>query len=112
MLTGAWPQPMLDGWIRQQARTHADPQRRALVLGGAGALGLAAFGGVLAAATAGIGRALHRPASAATARAAPATAGTPAAAPPSSSPRPSAASAPGRHIATAGTVAPGEAVRF
>ena len=107
LLAGMWPEPSLDGWIRARARADPDPQRRALLLGGASALGLAAAGGVAAGMTAAVGRALHR------------STQTTSAAPRSSSPQPlprpataSTSAAPGRHIATAAQVSPGHAVRF
>ena len=59
LLRGAWDGPTVDAWIRARAAHDADPGRRALVLGGAGAAALAVTGGVIGAATAGIGRALH-----------------------------------------------------
>src|SRR3954452_5424066 len=52
LLAGAWPAPTLDDWIQSRARRDADPGRRALVLGGAGAVSLAAFAGVLGGVTA------------------------------------------------------------
>ena len=107
LISGSWPAPTLDGWIRRRARTDPDPQRRALVIGGASAVGLAAFTGVLAAMTAGIGRALHR----ATPSAAPAPT-TPKPTPTSTTAGNAGGSLPGRHIATAAQVAPGDAVRF
>ena len=60
LLRGAWDGPTVDAWIRARAARDPDPARRALVLGGVGAAALAVTGGVLGAATAGIGRALHR----------------------------------------------------
>ena len=83
LLRGAWDSPTVDAWIRSRASHDPDPARRSLVLGGAGAAVLALTGGVVGAATAGIGRALHR---------SPATSATP---PPS--PRPTHHSAAGGH---------------
>src|SRR3954453_18785102 len=60
LIAGAWPEPSLDGWIRSRASADEDPGRRALVLGGAFALGIAAVAGVAATLSAVIGRALHR----------------------------------------------------
>lgn len=110
LLAGAWPEPSLDGWIRRTARSSPDPQRRALVLGGAGAAGLAAFGGILAALTAGLGRAFHH-------------SGAPAAGqiskqPTTSQRQPKATTpaggkpAPGKAIVAAAKMPPGEALRF
>ena len=107
LIAGAWPPPTVDAMIRARARGAFDPQRRTVVLGGAGALGLAVFTGVLAGMTAAIGRALHTTASAAPARRA---SGRSAAPHPSSSP--SGKAVRGRHIATAAQLAPGAAVRF
>ena len=67
LLRGTWDGPTVDAWIRARAAHDPDPARRALVLGGAGAAALAVTGGVIAAATAGLGRALHRSAPAAAA---------------------------------------------
>jgi thiosulfate dehydrogenase [quinone] large subunit len=116
LLAGAWPEPTLDGWIRQRARRDPDPQRRALVLGGAGALGLAALAGVTATLTAVIGRALHRDNNAGSASAiTPTTPGptqTPAAT--ASTPGSTAPTTqlPGRHIVAAADVPVGRAFRF
>src|SRR5437764_873291 len=40
LIAGRWPAPTADGLITRQARRHPDPQRRALVLGGAGVVTL------------------------------------------------------------------------
>jgi len=118
LIAGTWPEPSLDGWIRSQSRRDPDPQRRALVLGGAGALGLAALAGVFATLSAVIGRALHQDSTAHSAAAditptTPSPPQTPAAA---ASTPPSAAAAgqqlPGRHIVAAADVPAGRAIRF
>jgi thiosulfate dehydrogenase [quinone] large subunit len=120
LIADAWPAPTLDGWIRARSRHDPDPQRRALVLGGAGALALAALTGVSAALTALIGRSLHGSSGAGST----ATIGgpTPAALPPSapvSSSTPTtppsthaAAPLPGRHIVAASDLPAGRALRF
>ena len=121
LIADAWPAPTLDAWIRARAAHDPDPQRRALVLGGAGALTLAALTGTLAGLTALIGRSLHGDSSAAGATA---TIGGPS---PSESPSAStsavttpstaesthaAAQLPGRHIVAAADLPPGRAMRF
>ena len=127
LIADAWPAPTLDAWIRARARHGPDPQRRALVLGGAGALTLAAIAGVSAALTALIGRSLHSDSG----TGATATIGgpSPADSTPSSSPSaPSAtesaaaspaaesthaaAALPGRHIVAASDLPAGRALRF
>src|SRR6185312_12384514 len=60
LIAASWPEPTLDGWNRSRARRDPDPDRRALVLGGAGELGLAALAAVSATLAAAIGRALHK----------------------------------------------------
>ena len=118
LIAGAWPEPTLDGWIRSRARTDPDPQRRALVLGGAGALGLAAFAGIAATLSAVIGRALHQNnagSSAAVTTGTPAGPAAPATPAASASTEKSAAASgqlPGRHIVAASDLPPGRAVRF
>jgi thiosulfate dehydrogenase (quinone) large subunit len=117
LIAAAWPDPSMDGWIRTRTRRDPDPQRRALVLGGAGALGLAALAGVAATLDAVIGRALHASSTSGSTAASitPATpipSRTPAAAastPPSTA---AAAPLPGRHIVAAADVPTGRAVRF
>lgn len=59
LIAGRWSGWTVDDWIRQRARTDADPQRRALLLGGTAAVGLAVAGGLLGGLTAVIGRALN-----------------------------------------------------
>src|SRR3954470_8528533 len=59
LLAATWPGPTADGWIANRARADTDPHRRALVLGGVGAVLLAVAAGSLAAVTAAVGRALH-----------------------------------------------------
>ena len=112
LISGSWPEPSVDGWIRSVARRDPDPQRRSLVLGGAGAVGLAAFTGVAAAMTAVIGRALNNgggpaaltgPTAKASATARPGTSATPGA---------GSGGPPGRHIVAAADVPAGRAVRF
>lgn len=115
LIAGAWPEPTLDGWIRRRAATDADPQRRALVLGGAGALALAAFAGVAAAVTATVGRALNSGSGSGTAALTP-TQNNPQPAPkdssPASRPKTQQTNLPGRHVAAASDVPPGRAVQF
>lgn len=119
LISGRWPAPTLDAWIRQRARTDPDPHRRALMLGGAGALTLAAFGGALAGITAAVGRALnHGGSQAALSSGQPLVQTTPSStttnAPhaKTSSPASGAGNAPGRHIVNASDVPTGRAVRF
>jgi thiosulfate dehydrogenase [quinone] large subunit len=114
LLAGGWPDPTLDGRIARRAETALDPRRRALVLGGGGALALAGGVGALAALTAGIGRALHR--STATADGVTATPARPpspagSSAQPTTSATPTAAP-PGRLISSAAGLPPGRALRF
>ena len=122
LISDSWPAPTLDRWIHARARHDPDPQRRALVLGGAGALTLAALTGTAAALTALIGRSLHGDSSTnATATiggptpndspAPSAAESTPAAAPTEASSS-HAASLPGRHIVAASDLPPGRALRF
>ena len=59
LIAGKWPDPTLDSVLRRRAVQTTDPHRRQLVLGGAGAVGLAVFTGALAGVTAAVGRALH-----------------------------------------------------
>jgi thiosulfate dehydrogenase (quinone) large subunit len=112
LLAGAWPGPTVDGWIASRSRTDPDPQRRALVLGGTGALVLAAAAGSLAGITAVVGRALHPE----TASADPSPRGraTRSRARPSSSAASGSGSksVPGREIARVSDVPPGSAARF
>jgi thiosulfate dehydrogenase (quinone) large subunit len=121
LIADAWPAPTLDGWIRSRARHDADPHRRVLVLGGAGAMALAALTGVAAALTALIGRSLHDDTggtSAATSIGGPSPSGsTPesaAASTPESTPASAQASSqlPGRHLVAVSELPPGRAVRF
>ena len=121
LISDSWPAPTLDAWIRARARHDPDPQRRALVLGGAGALTLAALTGTAAALTALIGRSLHGDSG--TGAAATVGGSTPTV-PPSTAPHPStaashaetstsrAAALPGRHIVAASDLPPGRALRF
>jgi thiosulfate dehydrogenase [quinone] large subunit len=122
LIADAWPAPTLDGWIRARTRHDPDPQRRALVLGGAGAMALAALTGISAALTALIGRSLHGSrggASTATIGGPSPSDSTPtsspsapesAAASPAESTR--AAALPGRHIVAASDLPAGRALRF
>ena len=123
LIADAWPAPTLDSWIKTRARHDPDPQRRALVLGGAGALVLAAFAGVAAALTALIGRSLHTDST--TGATASIGGSTPDSPTPSSSPTSptspapttaestqAAASLPGRHIVAASDLPAGRAMRF
>ena len=117
LIAGAWPEPSLDGWIRSRARHDADPQRRALVLGGAGALALAALTGIAATLSAVIGRALNTggTSSASAATFTPTTPAPSHPAPSATAANPSkapAAQLPGRHIVAAADVPPGRAFRF
>lgn len=121
LIAGAWPEPTLDGWIRTRARTDADPQRRALVLGSAGALAIAAFAGVAAAVTATLGRALNHGTTGGTNSLTPTGSAPPSSAPTAQQTSPakqkqqqptSSSQLPGRHIATASDVPPGRAVQF
>ena len=112
LLAGAWPGLTADGWIATRARADVDPQRRALVLGGAGALVLAAAAGALAGITAAVGRALHGGnASAASSRG-----GTPT--PDTSVSRSTlksksqSQSPPGRELVAVSALPPGRALRF
>jgi thiosulfate dehydrogenase (quinone) large subunit len=112
LLAGAWPGLTADEWIVSRARGDADPQRRALVLGGAGAVALAVAAGVLGGITAAVGRALHGDATAAGAPARGPSTKRPASrsSSPDSGGQPQAA--PGREIAAVSDVPPGRAVRF
>jgi thiosulfate dehydrogenase (quinone) large subunit len=116
LIADAWPEPTLDGWIRSRARQDADPQRRALVLGGAGALVLAALTGIFASLTALIGRSLHD--AGGTGAAATVSGPSPTGSTPGSAPASAPASAqpsgqlPGRHLVAASELPPGRAVRF
>jgi thiosulfate dehydrogenase (quinone) large subunit len=112
LLAGAWPGVTADDWIATRASGDTDPRRRALVLGGIGAVVLAATAGTLAAVTAAVGRALHSDRT---------TAGgvistTPA--PDSTTPEPTASSSaageqlPGRHLVAAGALPVGHAITF
>ena len=116
LIAGAWPEPSLDGWIRSHAGRDPDPERRALVLGGAGALGLAAIAAVSATLSAVIGRALNNGSSSTSAAAFTPTTPSPAqpspgttAASPAQTP---ASQLPGKHIVAAADVPPGRALRF
>ena len=124
LIADSWPAPTLDTWIRARARHDPDPQRRALVLGGAGALALAAFAGISAALTALIGRSLHGASGSTgtatlggpspvdpTSSATPSTPESPAASPTAESTH-AAAQLPGRHIVAASDLPPGRAMRF
>jgi thiosulfate dehydrogenase [quinone] large subunit len=116
LIAGSWPEPSLDGWIRARAKRDPDPQRRALVLGGAGALALAALAGIAATLSAVIGRALNNgsPSSSA-ATFTPTTPQPTQPAPGTTAASPSSAPAsklPGKHIVAASEVPPGRAVRF
>ena len=109
LLAGAWPGLTADGWIANRARTDVDPQRRALVLGGAGALVLAALAGTLAGITAAVGRALHGGTAAAASSGAGADPTPSASASPSTS---QAQSPPGRELVAVSELPPGRALRF
>jgi thiosulfate dehydrogenase (quinone) large subunit len=115
LLAGSWPGWTADGWIASRARGDADPRRRTLVLGGVGALVLAATAGALAGITAAVGRALHGDAASSTT-----SLGVP---PPSPSPsRPASPSEspagpqqppdPGRELVAVNDLPPGRALRF
>jgi len=116
LIAGAWPAPSLDGWIRSRARRDPDPQRRALVLGGAGALGLGALAAISATLSAVIGRALNNGTASTTAATFTPTTPHP------TQPTPTATAGnathaparqlPGKHIVSASDVPPGRAVRF
>ena len=124
LIANKWPEPTLDGWIRSRARHDHDPHRRALVLGGAGALTLAALTGIFAGLTALIGRSLHTDgATGATATiGGPAPADSPTPSAPESTPAsapakaaestPASAQLPGQHIVAAADLPPGRALRF
>src|SRR4051812_17001956 len=117
LLAGAWPGPTADGWIANRARADTDPRRRALVLGGVGAVLLAVAAGSLAAVTAAVGRALHSDQSSAggaTSVGAAPTSTTPAptAPEPDASSSPPGEQLPGRHLAAASDVPPGHALTF
>lgn len=116
LIAGAWPEPSLDGWIRTRSRTDPDPQRRALVLGGAGALGLAALAAVSATLSAVIGRALNKGSTSTSAATFTPTTPTPTQpAPGTTQASPTNAPAsklPGEHIVAASDVPAGRAFRF
>ena len=122
LIAASWPEPTLDGWIRSASRHDHDPQRRALVLGGAGALGLAALAAIAATLSAAIGRALNNGSSAGSTAAltptAPvptpthAQAGGPSRAPSNAPSKAPASPLPGRHIAAASDVPTGRALQF
>jgi thiosulfate dehydrogenase (quinone) large subunit len=105
LIRGAWGAWTVDGWVRRRAAVDLDPQRRALVLGGASAGVLAGIGGAAAAVTAVVGRERHvatRPVASTqhpTTRAHASGGGT------SSAP-------PGKQLIRASRVASGQAVRF
>jgi thiosulfate dehydrogenase (quinone) large subunit len=115
LLAGSWPGWTADSWIATRARSDADPRRRTLVLGGVGALVLAATAGVLAGITAAVGRALHGDAASSTA-----SLGSqrPTSRPPSSQPSSVSSSAseqpsdPGRELVAVSDLPPGRALRF
>jgi thiosulfate dehydrogenase [quinone] large subunit len=119
LLAGAWPGWTADGWIAHRARGDTDPQRRVLVLGGAGALVLAVATGTLAAVTAAVGRALHSDRTSAGGVVTPTTPAPTTPAPTSpTTPEPDATSSPpgeqlpGRHLTDASVVPEGHAITF
>ncbi|HET6911659.1 MAG TPA: Rieske 2Fe-2S domain-containing protein [Mycobacteriales bacterium] len=114
LLAGRWPEPTLDAAIARRARRDPDPQRRALVLGGAGAVTLAGVAGLIGGMTAAIGRSLHDSASGSirsTLPPAPPTAATPTPSH-SASQAAKAAPLPGRGIVEAAHLPAGEALSF
>ena len=113
LLAGAWPSPSADAWIGSRARNDVDPHRRTLLLGGAGAVLLAAFTGALAGVTAAVGRALHDDTRAPSAGGVTATT-TASAAPSSTTSTPSSPAdrLPGRHLVAADALPPGQALSF
>lgn len=114
LLTGRWPEPTLDAAVAKRARRDPDPQRRALVLGGAGAATLAGVAGLLGGVTAAIGRALHDSATGAAGQVLPPSAPTPQPTPTASaSPgKTRTAALPGRGIVDAARLPAGEALQF
>lgn len=106
LIAGTWPGWTLDRVIRRHAARDPDPARRALVLGGAWAGGLAITTGFAATVIAAVGRALHH------------SPATPAAGPPptrsatGSRAAQSGQALPGRHLVKAADVPIGRAMPF
>lgn len=110
LIAGRWGGWTVDDWIRQRSRTDADPQRRALVMGGTAAGALAVSGGLLGGLTAVIGRALnHSGRSPASLASNPAPSRAPTRHQPKGG-KPTAA--PGRQLVAAATVPAGQAEQF
>ena len=112
LIAGSWPEPSLDGWIRSRARRDPDPHRRALVLGGAGALGLAAVASISATLAAVIGRARNHGSSPSSTAAVTPTNPQPAPTPTAGSSGSPASQLPGQHIVAAADIPPGRAFQF
>jgi len=120
LIAGSWPEPSVDGWIRTRAMHDPDPHRRALVLGGAGAMALAALAGISATLAAVIGRALNNGSASSSAATITPTTPTPKATPAQPAPGKTAADSssapasqlPGQHIVAASDLPPGRAFRF
>jgi thiosulfate dehydrogenase [quinone] large subunit len=113
LLLGSWPDGYtLDAWIRRRAARDPDPQRRALVIGATTAGALAALGGVAAAATALVGRSLHRTTPVAAGRRRSPVTPSPHPDAGASHPTQGSGQLPGRHLVAASALPPGRALRF
>jgi thiosulfate dehydrogenase (quinone) large subunit len=105
LIRGAWDAWTVDGWVRRRAAVDPDPQRRALVLGGASAGVLAGIGGAVGAFTAVVGRERHVATRPVASTQHPTT-------PTHASGGGTSSAPPGKHLIRASRVASGQAVPF